>query len=173
MGLLQPESGLLFWMCLSFGIVFLVLARYGFPVILRAIESRREYIDRSLAEAREAERRLSALQDESRAILAATEKERSAILHDAGEAREQLLAEARRKAEAERERIIAEGRRQGEAERQELLRDARRQVALLAVAVTERMLRSELADTASQTRLAERLIDEMNREKTSDPCISD
>ena len=32
MGLLLPESGLLFWMLLSFGVVFAVLAKYGFPV---------------------------------------------------------------------------------------------------------------------------------------------
>ena len=32
MSLLLPDSGLLFWMLLSFGVVFVVLAKYGFPV---------------------------------------------------------------------------------------------------------------------------------------------
>ena len=41
MGLLLPESGLLFWMLLSFGVVFAVLAKYGFPVITRMVEERR------------------------------------------------------------------------------------------------------------------------------------
>ena len=31
MSLLLPDSGLLFWMFLSFGIVFVILAKYGFP----------------------------------------------------------------------------------------------------------------------------------------------
>ncbi len=31
MSLLLPDSGLLFWMLLSFGVVFVVLAKYGFP----------------------------------------------------------------------------------------------------------------------------------------------
>ena len=35
MSLLLPDSGLLFWMFLSFGIVFVILAKYGFPVISR------------------------------------------------------------------------------------------------------------------------------------------
>ena len=35
MSLLLPDSGLIFWMLLSFGIVFAVLAKYGFPVIIR------------------------------------------------------------------------------------------------------------------------------------------
>ena len=41
MGLLQPEAGVLFWMTLAFAVVFIVLARYGFPVIVRAIEERK------------------------------------------------------------------------------------------------------------------------------------
>ena len=35
MSLLLPDSGLLFWMLLSFGVVFVVLAKYGFPVITK------------------------------------------------------------------------------------------------------------------------------------------
>ena len=44
MSLLVPDSGLLFWMLLSFGIVFFVLAKYGFPVIVKMVNERKEYI---------------------------------------------------------------------------------------------------------------------------------
>ena len=53
MGLLLPESGLLFWMLLSFGVVFAVLAKYGFPVITRMVEERRAYVEQSLQAAQE------------------------------------------------------------------------------------------------------------------------
>ena len=43
MSLLLPDSGLLFWMLLSFGVVFVVLAKYGFPVITKMVEGRRTY----------------------------------------------------------------------------------------------------------------------------------
>ena len=39
MSLLTPDSGLLFWMIVSFGIVFVILSKYGFPVIVKAIET--------------------------------------------------------------------------------------------------------------------------------------
>lgn len=52
MSLLVPDSGLLFWMLLSFGIVFFVLAKYGFPVIVKMVNERKEYIDRSLVVAK-------------------------------------------------------------------------------------------------------------------------
>ena len=54
MSLLTPDSGLLFWMIVSFGIVFVILSKYGFPVIVKAIEQRKAYIDNSLEPARQA-----------------------------------------------------------------------------------------------------------------------
>ena len=45
MSLLLPDSGLLFWMFVAFGIVFVILAKYGFPIIIRMVEDRKVYID--------------------------------------------------------------------------------------------------------------------------------
>ena len=41
MSLLTPDSGLLFWMVIVFGIVFVILAKYGFPVITRMVDERK------------------------------------------------------------------------------------------------------------------------------------
>ena len=161
MGLLQPEAGVLFWMTLAFAVVFIVLARYGFQVIVRAIEERQAYIDRSLEEARAAERKLRELDAEGQAVRAAAERERGRILREAAETRDALLAEARRKADEEGARIVAAAREKAEGEREAILQDARHQVALLSIAITEKMLRERLDDEASQTRLAEKMLDEM------------
>ena len=161
MGLLQPEAGVLFWMTLAFAVVFIVLARYGFPVIVRAIEERKAYIDRSLEEARAAERKLRELDAEGQAVRAAAERERGRILREAAETRDALLAEARRRADEEGARIVAAAREKAEGEREAILQDARHQVALLSIAISEKMLRERLDDEASQTRLAEKMLDEM------------
>ena len=157
----MPEAGVLFWMTLAFAVVFIVLARYGFPVIVRAIEERKAYIDRSLEEARAAERKLRELDAEGQAVRAAAERERGRILREAAETRDALLAEARRKADEEGARIVAAAREKAEGEREAILQDARHQVALLSIAITEKMLRERLDDEASQTRLAEKMLDEM------------
>ena len=68
MSLLVPDSGLLFWMLLSFGIVFFVLAKYGFPVIVKMVNERKEYIDRSLVVAKEANEQLANLKAEGETI---------------------------------------------------------------------------------------------------------
>ncbi len=162
MGLLQPESGLLFWMTLAFGVVFIVLARYGFPVIVKAIESRKEYIDTSLDAAREAERKCATLEARSREIIEQAEVRREEILRETEAERKQLLAEAHQKAESEGARLLEKARQQAANERQAILDDAKREIAALAVSITERMLREELQDRQAQHDLASRLMDELD-----------
>lgn len=71
MGLLLPETGLLFWMLLSFIVVFAVLAKFGFPVITRMVEERREYVEQSLQAAKEANDQLAQVKSQSEALLKA------------------------------------------------------------------------------------------------------
>ena len=61
MSLLLPDSGLLFWMFVAFGVVFVILAKYGFPIIIKMVEGRKTYIDQSLEVAREANAQLAHL----------------------------------------------------------------------------------------------------------------
>lgn len=173
MGLLQPESGLLFWMTLAFGAVFFLVAKFGFPVIVKAIDDRKHYIDSSFDAARKARQQLSEVETEKRMMRMEAEAERADILRTAAEERERMLTEAREQAAGERARLVAEARAEAEAEREAILRDARQQVALLAVAVTEKMLRRELQDKTSQTALAERLLDEIERPKNRTTCTPD
>ena len=83
MSLLTPDAGLLFWMILSFGIVFVILSKYGFPVIIKAVEQRKEYIDHSLESARQANEQLAGIQAESEKILAQAREQQNEILKQA------------------------------------------------------------------------------------------
>lgn len=164
MGLLQPDSGLLFWMTLAFLVVFLLLAKFGFPIIIRSVEERKAYIDTSLRHAAEAEERMARLSEEQLELKAAAERERTQIVREAVARREEILTQARQEASAEGERIRTQARLEAEREREAILKDARNQVALLAVAITERMLNEKLKEEDAQMRLAGRLIDEVTTE---------
>ena len=170
MGLLQPESGLLFWMALAFGVVFVLLAKYGFPVILKSIEERKDFISTSLAEAHEARQQVAQVESTCQALRAKTETQRMQILQQAADLRNQLIAVAQKDADAERERLVADARQQAESERQAILRDANGQVVMMAIALTERLLRSNLQGKEAQTALAEQLLKEINSEKANQSC---
>ena len=161
MSLLLPDSGMLFWMLLSFGIVFAVLAKYGFPVIIRMVEERKAFIDRSLNEAREANMQLDQLRQQGRQLIAEANKEQGRILREAMHERDKMLIEARKQAVAAAQKELDEARRQIQQEKDEAIRDIRRQVAVLSVGIAEKVVRRQLDNPHEQMALIDRMLDEL------------
>lgn len=62
MNLVTPDSGLIFWMTLIFAIVFVILAKFGFPVITGMVDKRQEKIEGSLRDAQKAREEVEHLQ---------------------------------------------------------------------------------------------------------------
>ena len=151
---------MLFWMLVVFGIVFFILARYGFPAIVGMLNERKKFIDESVQSAKEANERLVAINAESEAILKSARDEQARLLREATAMRDELIKEAREKAEKEGEKMLAETRRVIEMEKEEAVRDIRRQVALLSVEVAQKILRRELSDENKQQSMIEALINE-------------
>ena len=112
MSLLTPEIGLLFWMIVAFGVVFFVLAKFGFPIITQMVDERKKYIDESLEAAREANEKLAKIQEESAAMLKQAQEKQSQILAEAMEMRKQIVEKAETEATAAGQKIITEARRQ-------------------------------------------------------------
>lgn len=161
MGLLTPDPGLLFWMVITFGVVFFLLAKYGFPVIIKAVENRKAYIDNSLKAAREANEQLAHVKQESDKILARAREEQNRILSEAAVTRDRIVKDAQNRAIAEGQRLMAEMKKQVEAEKESAIRDIRRQVAVLSVDIAEKIMRGKLADGKEQEALIDRMLDEM------------
>ena len=161
MGLLTPSGGLLFWMTLAFAVVFLILAKFAFPIILGSVTKRKEFIDSSLDAAKVAEQKVADLQLQSEQIIADAEKEKVAILKEAATSRDRIVADASVQAQQEASRIIAEGRRQAEAEKDAILANARGEVAMLAVQMATKILRGNLSSSEAQQALQENLADEI------------
>ena len=166
MSLLTPELGLLFWMMISFGIVLLILARYGFPVILKAVEKRKNYIEASLVAAREAQEELGKVVQTGERMLAEARRDQHAILKETTRLKEQLIEEARTAATVESEKMLALARKKIEAEQEEALRTIRREVSTLSVELAERILREKLGDKQEQMKLIDRLLDEVDISKS-------
>ena len=160
MNLITPDTGLLFWMVLIFGIVFFILAKWGFPAITGMVDKRNEHISESLRLAEEARERMSRLAEEQEAMLAQTRQEQGRLMKEAAQARAELLSQAKEEARAQTADMIEKARVQIDAEREAAMRDVRRQVALISVEVAEKVLRSKLESTPEQQALLDRLVDE-------------
>ena len=161
MGLLTPDPGLLIWMLITFGVVFFILAKYGFPVVIKMVDERKAYIDNSLKAAREANEQLANVKQESEKVLAQAREEQGRILSEAAATRDRIIKDAQERAQREGQRLTDEVKKQIETEKESAIRDIRRQVAVLSVGIAEKIMRNKLADEKEQTELIDRMLDEM------------
>ena len=160
MSLVTPDIGLVFWMVVIFGIVFFLLAKFGFPIITSSVEKRSDKIARSLKDADTLREQMAAWKDEHARMLEETRREQSKLLREATETNARMLADAKAEARPEADKILAEAKVQIAAEKESALRDVRKEVALLGVEVAEKILRDELSDTGSQRAFIDKLVDE-------------
>ena len=162
MNLMLPDSGLLFWMTIIFAIVFLVLAKFGFPIITGMVEKRTKRIDDAIDAAREAEARLHGLSQEQERLIGEARAEHDRILKEAAAERERMIAAAQEKAREEAGKIMDETKERIREEKDAALRDIRREVAMLSVAIAEKVVRKELSASEGQKELVDRIFDELS-----------
>lgn len=160
MSLLVPDTGLLFWMTLSFGIVFFILAKFAFPVIIKAVDKRNDYIKESLEAARIAEEKLATLNQQAEEILANAREERKHILQEAQEKKKKIEEDAKTAAEAAA--YIQLKKTMGEIEEAKLraVGEVKEQIAGISVKIAGKIIGAELENNQKQQELINRLLDE-------------
>lgn len=163
--ILTPDVGLLVWMLLAFLVVFLILAKFGFPVITKMVEDRKNFIEESLRNAHEANQKLANIQSEGEAILKDAREQQAAILKDVMATRDNIIKEARNKAQVEGAKLVEEAKAQILVEKENALRDIRSTVAELSVEIAEKVMRNKLKGEGEQEQLIERMLDEMSISK--------
>lgn len=167
MSFLLPETGLLFWMLLAFGVVFFILYKYAFPAILSSIDERKKFIDDALKNAQEAKEKLARIEQQGNALIKAAQDEQARILKEAVSTRDRLLKEAHEKALDESEKIMAETRRLVQQEKEDAIREMRTQVAELSLSIAEKVLRKELSGDERQEAFTREMLDEAFEKENS------
>ena len=160
MSLLTPDSGLLFWMLLSFGIVLVILSKFGFPVIVKAIEERKAYIDHSIESARQAEAQLANIQTECTHRLEEAKAQQNVILREAYAEKERILEAARQEATHEGQKLIEEATQRIREEKAQAIREVRGELADLSLSIAEKVMRQNLSRSSAQEEAINRLLDE-------------
>ncbi len=159
--ILTPDFGLLFWMLLAFLIVFCLVAKFGFPIITKMVEERKKYIDESLQKAHEANEKLTGINQESERIIKEALAKQAEILNQAKATGDNIIKEAREKAQVEGSKLILDAKAQIATEKENALRDIRQTVADLSILIAEKVVRQKLADNNEQQKLIEKMLDEV------------
>ena len=162
MSLITPDFGFLFWKPIVFLIVLGIVSKFGFKVIVKMVNDRKDYIDSSLQKAHEANKKLANIKVESDALLQEARERQAAILKEAAATRDAIVEKAQDKAHEESNRLLTEAKVEIENQRQAAVSDIRKQVATLSVEIAEKVLREKLGDEKTQMDLIERMLDEIS-----------
>ena len=158
MDLFLPESGLVIWMLIAFLIVFAILAKAGWPMIMNAVEKRNAHIADSLLKAEEANNALAGIEQKQKETLATTQAEQIRIMKESQDLKTQLIEEAKVQARKEAEKIVADARLKIEKEQAEAMANIKNEVIALSVDIAEKLLQRELSDKPSQSAYIEQLL---------------
>jgi F-type H+-transporting ATPase subunit b len=145
---------------LTFVVMFGVLARYVYPVIVKQAEARQRAIAEQLAQAEKSRADAEAHLKDAQAKLDDARKTAQGVIDAAGKSAEQLRAEMKDKAEAEAKRIAESARKEIEAERDRAIQSVRGEVANLVVTATEKVIGDTL-DVTKHKQLIDRAIEEV------------
>jgi F-type H+-transporting ATPase subunit b len=148
--LVLPDIGLVFWNTIAFLVLLIVLGKFAWKPMLKAISDREQGIEDALSKADKMKADIAAMQNENEALLVKAREERAILIKEAKEASEKMIADAKEKAKAEYERIVADAQAAINQQKNAALTEVKNQVGALVVEVAEKVLRRELSNKAEQ-----------------------
>lgn len=161
MPLVTPGIGLVFWMLVSFTIVFLILRKFAWKPILNILKQREESIEKALKAAEDARLEMQKLQANNEQIVAEARKQAETIIKEAREIKEKIIAEAKQQASVEAEKVYAATKLAIENQKIQAMNEIRNQVAELSVLIAEKIIRKELQNNDQQKAYIKTLLDEL------------
>ena len=127
-------------MLIGFLIVFVILAKVGWPMIMGAVEQRNTQIADSLLAAEEANNALAGIEQKRQETMAAAQAEQIKIMKESQDLKTQLIEEAKTKEQAE------------------AMAQIKNEVIALSIDIAEKLLQRELHDKQSQSAYIEQLL---------------
>lgn len=155
MDLLTPSVGNIFWTAVVFLILVLLLSKFAWKPVLKAVGEREESIQDALNQATLARKEMEELKADNEKILREAKLERDAILKEAREIKEKIVGEAKDAAKEESDRMIASAKQSIEAEKTTAMNDIKSQIGVLSVNIAESILKQKLDNNEAQNALVE------------------
>lgn len=163
MELFTPDFGLVFWMFVAFIILFLLLAKFGWPMILKNMDKRADTIDKGVEYAREAKEQLDNSRSEAQKYVAEAQKQQAEMLRDAAKMKTEIIEQARSEAAVEAKKVMDAAKLSIEQSRKEAELQFRNEVSKFSVEIAEKMLRHQMQSDKAQTELVNQLLDEIEK----------
>lgn len=163
MELFTPDFGLVFWMFVAFILLFLVLAKWGWPVIIKMMDKRASTIDEGVENAREAKEQLENARAEADKYMREAQARQQDMLRDAAKMKTEIIEQARKEAAVAAQREMDAAKIAIDQARKEAESQLRNEVGKFSIEIAEKMMRTKMNSDKAQTELVNKLLDEIEK----------
>jgi len=160
MSLVTPAVGLMFWTCIIFILLILILKKFAWKPILLAVDNRNESITNSLLAAEKARDEIAELSANNEQIITQAKNDRDSLLKEAREMKNKIISEAKDIASIEADKIISTAKIQISNEKMKALTELKNQVAVLSIEMAEKVISSELSNPTKHKELINQALKE-------------
>lgn len=164
MELFTPDFGLIFWMFVSFAILFFILWKWGWPAIMKGVSDRADLIDKGVEYAQNAKEQLDHAREEADKQIAEARRQQAEMLREADKMKTQIIEEARTAAQTEAKKVMDAAKVSIEQERKEAQQQFRNEVSSFALDIAQKVVRNEMKDEKAQEKLVSTLLDEIEKQ---------
>lgn len=164
MELFTPDFGLIFWMFVSFAILFFVMWKWGWPAIMKGVSDRADLIDKGVEYAQNAKEQLDHAREEADKYIADARRQQADMLREADKMKTQIIEEARSAAQTEAKKVMDAAKVSIEQERKQAEQQFRNEVSSFALDIAQKVVRNQMKDEKAQKQLVSSLLDEMEKQ---------
>ena len=153
MELFTPDFGLVFWMFIAFILLFLVLAKWGWPVIIKMMDSRAATIDQGVEDAKQAKEQLDNAREEAKKYVVEAQARQAEMLRDAARMKTEIIEQAKNEAADAARKEMDAAKAAIEQARKEAELQFRNEVGRFSIDIAEKMVRNQMKSDKAQTEL--------------------
>ena len=164
MELFTPDFGLIFWMFVSFAILFFVLWKWGWPAIMKGVSDRADLIDKGVEYAQSAKQQLDHAREEADKYIADARRQQAEMLREADKMKTQIIEEARAAAQSEAKKVMDSAKQSIEQERKAAQEQFRNEVSTFALDIAQKVVRNQMKEEKAQVKLVNSLLDEIEKQ---------
>lgn len=163
MDLFTPDTGLVIWMFIGFAVLFFVLWKFAWPVILKSVDSRADLIDKGVEYAQNAKEQLDHAKDQADQFIAEARRQQADMLRDADRMKNQIIEQARSAAQVEAQKVMDAAKLSIEQQQKEAQQQFRNQVSEFALDIAQKVVKNQMADPKAQSQLVNSYLDDLEK----------
>jgi F-type H+-transporting ATPase subunit b len=161
MELFTPDFGLVFWMFVGFAVLFVILWKFAWPIILKTVDSRADLIDKGVEYAQNAKQQLDNARAEAEKYLQNARLQQADMLREADKMKTQIIEEARGAAQKEAQKVMEAAKVSIAQQQKEAEQQFRNQVSEFALNIAQKVVKNQMADPKAQSQLVNSYLDEI------------